>query len=628
MPAPATTVRRALCFACVQPRMSSIYRPHRSEDAPPKSLERDVVAIARSPRARIESRSNSLETKPYTDLGAPPPPLRDRVTDLFLKAPAAIATWRGPLHIFEFANSRYDRLIGREHLVGCPLHEVLPEAERQSILEMFDRVYRTGEPFFGTARPILIDLLQSPSLELESTYKYVQRDSGIIMGESIAPRLNNGKGAHLQGIAAPLYDQFGSCHGAIEVVRDVTEQRRIEQALRDSELKYRELVELANSIILRWNAEGRITFVNEFGLKFFGYAEDELLNQHVIGTIVPYTESGGRDLRDLMLRICADPSAFEQNANENMLRSGERVWISWTNKVVLDDHGAVSEILSIGTDITERKRAEEQVTKLNEELRKYADELEHRVRERTSELAVARDRAEAADRLKSAFLATMSHELRTPLNSIIGFTGILLQGLAGPLNDEQSKQLGMVRSSARHLLDLINDVLDISKIEAGQLEVANESFDLAESINKTINLIKPLAEKKSLSLHVQFDSPVQQCHSDRRRVEQILINLLNNAVKFTDEGTVKLSVSRIGGALVLSVSDTGIGIKQSDLGALFRPFQQIDSGLTRKHEGTGLGLAICQRLAELLGGHIEVKSIWGQGSTFTVVLPSKTEGSA
>ena len=145
-----------------------------------------------------------------------------------------------------------------------------------------------------------------------------------------------------------------------------------------------------------------------------------------------------------------------------MRRNGEHVWIAWTNRVVLDERGQVAEILSIGLDITARKRVEE-------ELRATQASLEQRVLERTAELAVARDRAEEADRLKSAFLATMSHELRTPLNSIIGFTGIMLQGLAGPLNAEQTKQLGMVQSSARHLLALINDVLDISKIEAGQI---------------------------------------------------------------------------------------------------------------------------------------------------------------
>jgi signal transduction histidine kinase len=259
--------------------------------------------------------------------------------------------------------------------------------------------------------------------------------------------------------------------------------------------------------------------------------------------------------------------------------------------------------------------------------------LEQRVAERTAELAVAKDRAEAADRLKSAFLATMSHELRTPLNSIIGFTGILLQDLAGPLTAEQRKQLTMVRDSARHLLALINDVLDISKIEAGQLEVIIEPFDLRASLEKVLGLVRPLAEKKGLALDIRLAPEIGSFDSDARRVEQILINLLNNAVKFTDEGGITLEAGYAPypfraprTALRISITDTGIGIKPEDLQSLFQPFHQIDTGLTRRHEGTGLGLAICRRLAELLGGEIRAESEWGKGSVFSLILPAKEAG--
>jgi PAS domain S-box-containing protein len=402
------------------------------------------------------------------------------------------------------------------------------------------------------------------------------------------------------------------------IIRDISERKQAEKALQESERKYRELVEHANSIILHWTRDGRITFLNEFGQRFFGYAADEIIGRHVIGTIVPAIESDGRDLNRLMEQILLDPVAFERNINENMRRNGDRVWIAWTNRIVHDAQGQVGEILSIGTDITELKQAEETIRELN-------TGLERRVAERTAELAVARDSAQAADRIKSAFLASMSHELRTPLNSIIGFTGMVLQGLAGPLNEEQTKQLGMVRGSARHLLDLINDILDISKIEAGQFNIMSENFDLRGSIEKTVQIISPLADKKNILLHSRIEDNISDMRGDQRRVEQIILNLLSNAVKFTDHGEIRLNCHLDNGLVTLSVEDTGIGIKPENINIIFEAFRQVDAGTARTQEGTGLGLNITKKLIEMMGGSIHVKSEWEKGSTFTVILPVTKE---
>ena len=255
------------------------------------------------------------------------------------------------------------------------------------------------------------------------------------------------------------------------------------------------------------------------------------------------------------------------------------------------------------------------------ELTAYKQNLEGLVAQRTMDLEVALGRAEESDRLKSSFLATMSHELRTPLNSIIGFTGILSQGLVGPINEEQKKQLGFVMNSSRHLLELISDILDISKIEAGELKIESVDFDLPTVIARAVKSLEPLAQKKHLDLDCQISSEVGIMVGDPRRVEQILLNLLSNAVKFTDTGAVKIRCECVDAQLRVQVTDSGPGIRPEDKSRLFRPFQQLDAGLNRVHQGTGLGLSICLRLVELMGGAIGVESVPGEGSTFSFSLP-------
>ncbi len=494
-----------------------------------------------------------------------------------------------------------------EKMTGIPKQDIMGKGD-----------YAYSIPFYGKLRPIIIDLIGKDDPQTQALYDKFEKIDNIICGEVFVPGLYNGRGAYVLVTASPLLDTNGNRYGAIETVRNITERKEYEKALQESEQKYRELVEHANSIILHWTCDGRITFLNEFGQRFFGYAADEIIGRLVIDTIVPPIESDGRDLNRLMEQILLDPVAFERNINENMRRNGERVWIAWTNRIVHDAQGRVAEILSIGTDITELKQAEETIRELNAG-------LERRVVERTAELAVAMDRAQAADRIKSAFLASMSHELRTPLNSIIGFTGMVLQGLAGPLNEEQTKQLGMVRGSARHLLDLINDILDISKIEAGQFNILLENFDLRGSIEKTVQIISPLADKKNILLHSRIEDNISDMRGDQRRVEQIILNLLNNAVKFTDHGEIHLNCYLDNGFVTLSVEDTGIGIKPENINMIFEAFRQVDAGTARTQEGTGLGLNITKKLVEMMGGSIHVKSEWEKGSTFTVTLPITKE---
>jgi signal transduction histidine kinase len=267
---------------------------------------------------------------------------------------------------------------------------------------------------------------------------------------------------------------------------------------------------------------------------------------------------------------------------------------------------------------SERKRAEEEILRLNQELTQAVEDL----RQKSYALAEANASLQQLDRLKSMFISSMSHELRTPLTSIIGFSGIMLQGMVGDLNAEQRKQLTMVKDSANHLLALINDVIDISKIEADKVELSLGEFDLAELVWEVAASVEVLIKMKRLALSVVAPRPIRVV-SDRRRVKQILVNLLGNAVKFTDHGgiEIRLEDAAAQGARIV-VKDSGIGISRENIGKLFGAFTQIHTE-GRPQEGSGLGLYLSRKIANLLGGEITVESELGAGSAFTVRLPAE-----
>lgn len=349
--------------------------------------------------------------------------------------------------------------------------------------------------------------------------------------------------------------------------------------------------------IFKWkNEKGWPVEIVSKNVAQFGYTPDDFISQGL-----DYAEIIHPD--DVMRVEDRLAESLKRNV-ENFIsqyrirtRSGELRWVEEQTFSQYDQNGEIKYLQGIIVDVTERKKAEDMAIH-------------------------AKMAAEAANKTKSEFLANMSHELRTPLNSIIGFSEILNEGSIGDINEKQEKYLNNIMVAGKHQLNLINDILDLSKVEAGKMEIHYEFFPIQGLITDMIAMVSPLALKKNIEITTEIDERASMISADKTKIKQIIFNLLSNAIKFTDDGgNISFKTTIDEGLIQFDVKDSGIGIDEKDINKLFQPFKQIDSAASRNYQGTGLGLVLVKNFVEMHDGNIWVESEKGKGSTFTFIIP-------
>ncbi len=406
-------------------------------------------------------------------------------------------------------------------------------------------------------------------------------------------------------IITALFNEQGTLVGFAKVTRDLTERRRTEVTLRESELRFRLIVQSVRDYgIFMIDPSGHVASWNEGAERIHGYTAQEIVGQHFSVFYGPDDIAAGKPSREL--EVAQAEGQFEDPGGWRVRKDGALFWGNVLITALRDDTGALFGFANVTRDLTERKAAQERAL---DDARRIAE-------------------IQAASRAKTEFLASMSHELRTPLNAIGGYAELIEMGLGGSVTPQQREYLSRIRSSQQHLLRVINDLLNYSRIEAGQLEYESVPVAMDAVIDTVVAMVLPQASSKRISLEKTSPSGARAL-GDRGKIEQTVLNLVSNAVKFTPSaGSIRVSCEVADDRVLVRVADTGPGVPPDKIEEIFEPFVQLGRSLSSGHEGVGLGLAISRDLARAMGGDVTVASTFGQGATFTLSLRRVTEPAA
>ncbi|MFA4935514.1 MAG: MASE3 domain-containing protein [Candidatus Methanoperedens sp.] len=422
--------------------------------------------------------------------------------------------------------------------------------------------------------------------------------SGVAFHGELINRRKNGELYYAEKTITPVKDPQGNITHFVSTDKDITERKKAEEERERLSRHNKKIFDSVGEGIYGVDMEGKTTFINPAAASMLGYEAEELIGKPA-HEAMHHTKQDGTPYPKEECPTCA---VLQTGAAHSVVdevfwkKDGTSFPVEYTC-TPLRERGEIAGAVVVFRDVTERKRA--------------------------VEMRLEKERLEYASKAKSEFLASMSHELRTPLNAVMGFSQILNDGTAGELNEKQKRFVDNINKAGDFLLNLINDILDLSKVEAGKIELAPEKMSVPVTIKETLSLIKEKAMKHNVLLKTEFDPELEFMEADKQRFKQILFNLLSNAVKFSKEegGAVTIIAKKEGDMAQISVSDTGIGIREENVGKLFQKFEQLESGISQKYGGTGLGLAITKQLVELHGGKIRAESRYGEGSTFTFLLP-------